>query len=248
MTQIAQAYLHLKPFSLNEEIARGLADAADSAARFALERSYSAQFDIEIVVQDGSGKVRTIVHAISLTAALEAAHLIYGTIADYKGFKDSIEELCNDSRKFGEIVCDSIPKAVGIKQSSVYRTERRLGTPGRINRVLSQIEQLKISSDDLSPNKLKSELTKIERALERIGDDLAEEDHKALETVRDEHGDILPPSKPNHHFPDAPRVAIVSRNVKELSSQAWIDESLDSDRVWFHKVVAGNYKRQRLTR
>jgi hypothetical protein len=109
-----------------------------------------------------------------------AAYHVYGTVADYKGFKDSVTELCNEAREYGADVCDGFVAGAHVNSSRVYRKERRLKTPGRLLRLMNRLEWLEESFDDLSPKKVKEELRRARDNVDLIVDDLANKEEAKL--------------------------------------------------------------------
>jgi hypothetical protein len=144
MTEIAEAYIHLRPFSVSESTLRAIGRSADSIAYSVAREIYGPTVNIEVKLEAGSLKGRIMVIASS-------AFLLYGGIADYKGFKESVAEMCADARSFGADVCGKFTKAAGASKRQVYRTERRLKTLGRIARVIDRLERLQRQLSDLSP-------------------------------------------------------------------------------------------------
>lgn len=74
-------------------------------------------------------------------------------IADYKGFKESIVEICEDAKEFAIDVCGPFVKKAGVPKEDVYRFERRLKTPGKLLRISKRLDKLQNSVNELSPSK-----------------------------------------------------------------------------------------------
>jgi len=84
-------------------------------------------------LEEGSLKSR-----IPVGAALLA---IYGGVADYKGFKESIVAMCDDARDFAVDVFGPFSDKAGVPTKDIYRFERRLKTPGKLYRITKRLEK-----------------------------------------------------------------------------------------------------------
>ncbi len=89
---------------------------------------YGGGVEVDVQIEEGSLITRiTVVGGLLLGA--------YSTIADYKGFKDRVVEMCDDAREFAVDVCSPFVKKAGVPNEDVYRFERRLKTPGKLYRL-----------------------------------------------------------------------------------------------------------------
>jgi hypothetical protein len=144
---------------------------------------------------------------------LEAAHVTYGIIADYKGFKEGIVELCKDAREFGADVCGAITKNSGASDHQIFRIEKRSKTPGRIRRLIDKLEDLNEIEGQLSKSELARLLERVRRDLELLEKDLSPDEIKTLhQALRFEN---LPPLKEmprRRSRPEAQRTVIRSDN------------------------------------
>src|SRR5262249_24416733 len=153
-------YIHLRPYELTQGRLNELGPATELVAREVAQRVYQIEVTLDVLLEGGSLWVRIrVVGSIFLT--------VYGAIADYKGFKDSISELCKDAREFGYDVCGEVLKLTGASEKQILRVEKRTMTPGRLSRVIQSVEKLKTEStvDALQRDR---ELTKILRELRAI--------------------------------------------------------------------------------
>jgi hypothetical protein len=181
MTAIGQAYIHLKPYSPDFDQIDQLQNAAERICIIAaLESYHTRNLKLEIELEDGSLKGRMTVIAAGLITALHVGHWTYGTIADYKGFRESVEMLCDEARDYGADVCGKFAHAAGASNKQVFRKERRLKTPGKVLRLMKKLERLEKNFDNLSPNDLKNELKKAREDLDSIADDLTPDDVTTL--------------------------------------------------------------------
>jgi hypothetical protein len=108
--------------------------------------------DVTVDVRLEEGSLRTW---ISVAGVLT----IYGAIADYKGFT----------------------AAAHVNKSQVFRVERRLKTPGKLNRLLKKLEQLDQVAEKMGTDKLNVELKDVQRELAAIQSELSDEENKQIQ-------------------------------------------------------------------
>lgn len=198
MAQLAQAYIHLRPYEASERKLKALSRSAERIALKVAAEIYGGGVFIDVELEEGSLRTRlTVVGAIALG--------IYGHVADYKGFKESIVEMCEDARDFAVDVCDPFIQRAGVSKEKVYRFERRLKTPGKLYRLSKRLEKLEGSIYDLSPKALQNELARARSDLEAIMSDLSPEEKLAVEH-RLRSSKLPPPSRWPEQEP--PRLAL----------------------------------------
>jgi hypothetical protein len=182
VTSLAQAYIHLKPYSAKPSEIRALGSYAKRTAAKSAREIYGGGVTILVEIEEGSLRTRVTVIAITLNV-LQGAHFAYSTIADLKGFQEGVSELCDQAREFGVDVCEPFVRKAGVPKEDVYRFERRLKTPGKLYRFSKHLEKLQRSVDELSPKTLKEELARLRAELDVIESDLSVQDRRALEGV-----------------------------------------------------------------
>src|SRR5262249_82804 len=133
MATLAQAYIHLRPYELNEARLQEFGSLIEALSREAAQLSFKQTVSIDVDIETGSAWTW-------VTVAGSIAFGVYGGIANYKGFKESIVEIEKDARNFGQLVRDYVTNAAGPER--VYRAERRTMTPGRLRRLTDRLEQL----------------------------------------------------------------------------------------------------------
>jgi hypothetical protein len=185
MAQVAQAYFHFHTRIAEKEM-RKFGRQVDQAARRAARRNFETAVLINVEIEEGSliGRVTAFATILIATTSL---------ISNYKGVKDGVKEMCEDARSFGADVCAKAVDLAGVSEKQVYRLERRTKTVGRLGRLLSDIERLEKSIDDLTPAQLRRELGRFNRELQLIANDLEPSEKKALEKVLEQT--TLPPPK-----------------------------------------------------
>jgi hypothetical protein len=201
VAELSETYIHLRPFDPSEAVLQELGRAADSIAYNVARDVYGTGVEVEVTLEKGSLKSWITVSASSI-------FLIYGGVANYKGFKESVLEMCKDARRFGFNIYQKFESAAGTSEKQIYRVEKRLKTPGRISRLIRRMERLEKNMDKLDHQQVQRELIGARQQLEVILVDLPAEDANVLQQQLQYRK--LPPIKqwpeppPSHdHFPNA---------------------------------------------
>jgi hypothetical protein len=79
------------------------------------------------------------------------------------------------------MVNEEIIRMTGANHGSVFRTERRTKTPGKIRRALHELETIESAGKDLPAAEFRDRLSYAEWLLQEAGNDLAAEDRKVLD-------------------------------------------------------------------
>lgn len=203
MSQIAEAYFHLKRIRATDVRLQSIGDFASRIAAEAALGHFSDDSVIEVRISEGSLKGWILVIGI---LSLE----IYGKIADYKGFKDSIAEINSDARSFSDTVLRKVLSSDEVRGATIYRTERRTKTPGRIKRLIERREWLEAHRRQLPPNVVEQEEMDIEKLLQKILIDLEPSQQQILREILNENSPHLP-------IPELPKAALpIARREKPL--------------------------------
>jgi len=118
MAKLAQAYIYLRPFEVSEPRLIGFARATEATAAEVAQRVYDVEISIDVDLEAGSLKARiTVIGSIAV--------FLYTGIADYKGFKESIGELCKDAREYAYDVCGGVLRLTGASEKEMVKTEKR---------------------------------------------------------------------------------------------------------------------------
>lgn len=187
MAQLAEAYIHFKPFKASDREIRSFGEFAQRLATDVAGEIYGGDVLVHIELEEGSLRTRM---AIAGTIALG----IYSAVANYKGFKESIVEMCADAREFSVDVCKPFTEKAGVPYKDIYRFERRLKTPGKLYRITKRLEKLERSVSDLSLKDVQKELARLRGALDATAEDLTEIEMRAIEKVL-RRPKLPPPSK-----------------------------------------------------
>lgn len=213
MTKLAQAYIHLKPYPASDRKVRSLGRYAQRLAIKTAADIYGGGVEVEIQIEEGSLITRiTVVGGLLLGT--------YSAIADYKGFKESVVEMCDDAREFAVDVCGPFVKKAGVPKEDVYRFERRLKTPGKLYRLSKRLEKLEHSVNELSPRDIQKELSSLRAELDAATKDLSPSDKDKI-LVGLKRPKLPPPEK--WPVPDERKVAI--GNEEEFQPVLFDDES-----------------------
>jgi hypothetical protein len=121
MAQVAQAYFHFQT-TLSAGELRKFWRQVGNASRTAAARNFDIDVRVSVDIEEGSVK--------GGVTALGILVVGIGLVANYKGVKDSIQEMCADARAFGADVCEKAVELAGISKRQVYRIEGRTKTTG----------------------------------------------------------------------------------------------------------------------
>lgn len=156
MAEIAQGYVHLKPFGLQSEAkkaGRSILDELSEAAR----EIYSFPVEIDVEIEDGSIKVWATVIVT-----------LYSAISVYPQFKDGLKELKSDAVHFGTKTIDVVEKFMNPAQSQIFRVERRTKVSGKLYRLSRRAERLEENYNSLSPEVRESESAAIQSEIDKL--------------------------------------------------------------------------------
>jgi hypothetical protein len=212
VTQLAQAYIHLKPYYATERQVRSLGRHAKRVAIKAAAEIYGGDVEIEVQIEEGSLITRVTVAGSILLG-------VYGFVANYKGFKEGVVEMCNDAREFAVDVCGPFITKAGVPKEDVYRFERRLKTPGKLYRFSKRLEKLEHSVDELSPRSVRKELGSLRAEFESIAQHLSPLERQSLEPAL-KRPKLPPPEK----WPVPEERKIVLRKDDDLEQSPLFEE------------------------
>jgi hypothetical protein len=241
MADLAQTYVHLRPYDVDVEDIRHLGAAAQEHAVAAAREIYRGNVTIDVTLEEGSAKLW-----VTVAGALTALHISYGIIADYKGFKESIVAICEDAREFGTFVSDRFLKDTAATSAQIYRVERRLKVPGKIRRVIAELERLE--NANLSEAELSVQLEAVQQMLARIGKELSPQEVAGLHQMLLHFENVKPlkESPPSRHRPRWPRVIIRPEQPAFTFGQQ-LTPYTESDHVWDADVDVPSFEKVRLT-
>ena len=209
LTEIAQAYIHLRPFSVSEASLRALGRSADSIAYEIASEVYGPSVEVEITLEEASLKAWVTVIATSAFARSMGASRII------RASKKASLKCARTRAALARTYAGNFTSAADAPKRQIYRTERRLRVSGRIARVIDRRRRIQGRLSNLSPRQVQRELNNVSRQLESILQDLPPDDAKLLEERVELKG--LPPIRtwPERGPKDQvglPRVALAPRS------------------------------------
>ena len=151
-SRLAESYIHLRRLPLMRQsrdftlsrppLAQTREEFADLVERHAYRvgrEIYGREPTLELVIEDGSVKVRVAIAATS----------IFAFVSSYGSFRSGADHLVADARRFTELVISSVGQEAPIRDENIIRIERRLGVPGEIQRLFADLDRL---ADDRAAN------------------------------------------------------------------------------------------------
>ncbi|MDP1838956.1 MAG: hypothetical protein Q8N31_04685 [Reyranella sp.] len=175
MSNLVSVRVTIRHFEAAEQQAAALGDEILKAAVGLAGQTALRDTDAEVELVEGSLRVKA-----GLVGALMAA---YGVVADYKGFKESVAEIAQDTRLFATAIREAIPQIVNEKQGMApqdVRGGKISVTAEELSMFIEQLEKLKDNSRTMSEEQLSIELEKIARRFRFLKRQL---DHKDMATV-----------------------------------------------------------------
>jgi len=188
--KIAETYIHLRIDASEEfcEAARGyLYYRGNLFAKDCLGK----EIEIFVRIEDGSFKAwLTVVGA-----------LIFMGISNYGSFRSGIDHIINDARAFSEYVISDFLKEGNTPGEKVVRLERRLGVPGKIQRIFKRIDHMQQGEGLDTNEEVKAELEAIKKQIIRVLEQIEEEKDRDLflQSLPNLLREELPPPPP---YPD----------------------------------------------
>lgn len=213
MAQLAEAYFHLKRIDLDQKAIWSLGDYLSARSREIALQHFPEECELTVHLSPGS---------LRGWLTLGAALTLYGAIADYKGFKESISEIISDGQKFSQSVLDALPKRPEVSGAVIYRQERRKKTIGQIKRLIDRRERLEANRPHLSQEIIRQEELAIEHLLQRILVEVEPSERAVLRRLLGQVDPALP-------VEEVPRIAIAQpRSRQEPLFQDLAPFSLDA--------------------
>jgi hypothetical protein len=156
MTRLAETYIHLRidaseKFKIDsEEYLRGLSQTVSSEI-------FGKGIEVSIRFENGSWKTWITV-----------AGAIYIGIGQYGSFRSGIDYLVKDARKFSNTVIEHFVQKKEVNQDLIFKTERRLCVPGKIQHLYQRIDSLQHLASKSDKNELHRKITKIKTDIIKI--------------------------------------------------------------------------------
>src|SRR5579871_603593 len=220
MTKIAEVYFRLN-IRLTEDDRSHFQHYLEQRAATFSGGLFRQAVELETTLQDGS-----------LRGWIKVGGFLYAAVVTYGEFREGIQYLVQDARAFGDLVLSEIHKD-GVPDSEILRFERRLGVPGKIKKVLSELDYIKRHRQHLSKEEYDKRIASIERKLRSISRSLdTEEDQKMIAahvpaTALSASPRWIPSKKLPRHNLTEPQAAIRARDGGDIEHSLFLDEPVD---------------------
>ena len=168
MTVLAQTYIHLAVHPTEQQIAETTKYLQYLAALSAIDH-FKQDVVLEFRIEEGS-----------LKGWLTVVGGLYIGLTNYGSLREGIDYAVKDSRDFSEWIVQKFKDEVVIPEASLYRTERRLGMPGRIQRLYSQIEEVERDLERGDDAAVSNDLQRLQDQIESIKVDLKDSGEDAI--------------------------------------------------------------------
>ncbi len=220
MAEIAEGYIHLKPFRLHRN-ADVLGEAILAKTSEIAGSIYPFSVEINVDIEEGSIRVWTTV-LVGL----------YTAISVYPQFKDGAKALFQDGLYFGERTIEFMEQQLKPSSSQVFRAERRTKTAGKIYRISKRIEKLERHYYSLNVDVREKEAASIRAELDKIMAHLNAEDSAFLSE------NVHIPGKKRSYRPDQKRVATKPEQLDLIEPEIKVED--DKRRILFSKRIFSN--------
>lgn len=166
---LAEAYLHFKQFEPEDKDIQELKIFINDASYQIANKIYPKKVEIKIKTEKGSFKIWVIVIGGSVITF----------ISTYGSFRGGIDHLVKDARNFSDMIISKIIERIDPEQEQIIRTEKRLGVPGELHRIINEIEEIykyteylknanNIKYEELGMAGLNIEIDRIEREIIKL--------------------------------------------------------------------------------
>ncbi len=159
---IAETYIHIKyDYNLKKKTHEEIKYYLEANSQKWAIKYFKQQVDITITIEEGSLKAWIIVGG-----------LLYQGIAGYGSFRAGIDFMVKDAKSFSNYAIEQFYQHEHIPQTDIIRNERRLGIPGKIQRLLKKSDKLNMNQNNRNNlvEELKEELLEILDLLDNEND------------------------------------------------------------------------------
>ncbi len=174
---IAETYIHIKDVPSEVSIEKTRIYLEENAHRWAMQ-VFKKSVTVEITVEEGSLKVWVLVGGIA----------IYELVAGYGSFRSGVDYIVSDAKDFSEQVIERFESDQHIPDELMFRTERRLGVPGKIQRFYKFLD--KLNSDEVSNRERQEEIDHLQEEFIQIIRLLDHEEDKTRFADEVRHDDV----------------------------------------------------------
>jgi hypothetical protein len=129
--KLAETYLKLA-IRLNESDQVSFEKELERWGERAARSVYAQKIEVVSYVEEGS-----------ITGWLVAAGSLMIAVEHYGGFRSGVDFLIKDAKRFSEIVLGYVRES-GISPKKIVRTQKRLGLPGQMARLIKDVDELRL--------------------------------------------------------------------------------------------------------
>ena len=154
--------------------------------------------------------------------SLKSRLKIFGKIAiavliGYGEIRKSIDYLIKDSQTVTELITRDLSKEPNIGKDKIGRVERRLGVPGKLKRLYSDIDRLNKDRNNLTENEQQELIEKIGRQFNELILELDQPEIKIIMQELNHHQIPIPKPKKDFDFYLPNKYAIKEEEIKLIS-------------------------------
>lgn len=194
MSILAQTYLHLVVDPSERQISDTLGYVQYLGAISAKEH-FHQEVELELHFEQGS-----------LKGWLTVVGGLYLGLSNYGSFREGIDYAVKDSREFSAWIIEKFKTEVPMPPNALYRTERRLGLPGKIQRLYPLLEETSSLIGGRDKAEAQKRLKQVQDQLTAIAADLSDSgENQVLERIEEmipaPIRDRLPQPQPPHPSP-----------------------------------------------
>lgn len=138
---VAETYIHIKDVPRDLSVSE-VNNYLDKRARNWAITYFGEKVQVDVEVVEGSLKVKLLVGGI----------ILFELISNYGSFRQGIDAIVHDAKAFSDFVIEQFVEHEHLDDDDLYRLERRLGVPGKIQRFLRKLDT--VNSADLNAGDL----------------------------------------------------------------------------------------------
>jgi hypothetical protein len=173
MATLAELYVRLAPYEASEGEYERLGEYINEMAIGAALTNYGGGVTVEVVITAGSAKIN-----VRVLQVLVALDLVYGHMADWKGFKEQVASTYEASASFLNTVSEAVPKIAHATPNQIKRVEKRYKASGKLKELVDRVDELRSVKHGLGKLPLLREIQQL--AIEAEKDLTAEERTKLV--------------------------------------------------------------------
>ncbi len=145
-----------------------------------------------------------------------------GALIGYGGIRTGVDYIIRDSRAITEHIAETISNDPNIG-NRISRVERRLGVPGKIKRLYSDINKLQNNRDNLTENEQDQLIEKIQRSYEDL---MLELDQQEIQPIQQDIVQLqIPlPVQDRNEAIEFPRMYVIREDEIRLISEDEIED------------------------